>query len=235
MAANQFQTSVATQPSPGIEGGFAGANPYFSMITPDEGMFVADSTNPPIVGNMAWVNTANGKVSSQHPGVITVRVGFMLRDQPSVANGASMFSGSSLLVVGGAPVNVAEDGTFWGRFAGGATIGQKVYQAYADGAMSAAATATPSTVTRSVTTTNLSTTISYTGGAIFPGQPVSGTGIPAATYVVSVNAVAGTAVISAAATASGTVTGTFTTNFETVFTVRSTAAAGELAKISVKG
>jgi hypothetical protein len=50
-----------------------------------------------------------------------------------------------------------------------------------------------------------------------------------------VNATAGTAVLSAAATASGTVTGTFTTNIETAWTVRSTAGSSELAKISVRG
>jgi hypothetical protein len=229
-----FQTSVATNPSPGIEGGFAGANPYFSLITPDEGMFVADSTNPPIVGKMGWVNTANGKVSSQHPGVTTTRIGFVPRSQAVLAN-TTMLSGSSMTVIAGSPVGVAEDGVFWGRFAAGATIGQKVYASYQDGSLSAAATGSASTVTRSVTTTNTSTAISYTGGAIYPGQPVSGTGIPAGAYIVSVNATAGTAVLSAAATASGTVTGTFTTNFETAFTVRSTAGNGELAKISVRG
>ena len=37
------------------------------------------------------------------------------------------------------------------------------------------------------------------------------------------------------ATASATITATYTTNFETAFNVRSIAAAGELAKISVRG
>ncbi|KAK0359731.1 hypothetical protein LTR94_030139, partial [Friedmanniomyces endolithicus] len=87
-------TSVASQPSPGIEGGFAGANPLFSLITPDEGMFVAGAVGP-IVGLMAFVNTANGLVTSQHPGVTTVRVGFLHRDQPAVANGLGMLNGAS--------------------------------------------------------------------------------------------------------------------------------------------
>lgn len=229
-----FQTSVASQPSPGIEGGFAGANPYFSLITPDEGMFVAGAVGP-IIGRMAFVNTANGQVTSQHPGVATFRVGFLHRDQPAVANGLGMLNGASNQVVAGTPVDVSEDGTFWGRFAAGAVIGQKVYASFADGSLRAAATGAAATVTRSVTTTNTSTTISYTGGAIYPGQPISGTGIPAGAYVVSVNATAGTAVISAAATASATVTGTLTTDYETAWTVRSTAGSNELAKISVRG
>lgn len=227
-----FQTSVAAQQAPGIEGGFAASNPLFSLITPDEGMFVA-GPNGCTIGQFGFANTANGQVSSQHPGVVTVRVGFIHRDQPAVIG--AMLQGTSNVVVAGQGIDLLEDGAVWARFAGGATIGQKVYAAYGDGSCSAAATATPATVTRSVTTTNTSTTISYTGGAIFPGQPISGTGIPANAYVVSVNSVAGTAVISAAATASGTVTGTFTTNIETAYTVRSTAGAGELAKISVRG
>ena len=227
-----FQTSVATQQSPGIEGGFYGANPHFTLTTPDEGMWVAGSAGVTI-GQFAWANTANGQVSSVHPGVATYRYGFVHRDQPAVI--AALLAGTSNLVVAGQSIDLLEDGPVWARFAAGATIGQKVYMNYADGACIAAATGSAATVTRSVTTTNTSATISYTGGAIYPGQPVSGTGIPAGAYVVSVNSGAGTAVISAAATASGTVTGTFTTNYETAYTVRSTAGSGELAKISVRG
>lgn len=228
-----FQTSVATNPSPGIEGGFAGNNPYFSLITPDEGMFVAGDPGP-IVGKFAFANTANGKVTSAHPGVATVRVGFLHRNHGVIAN-ATMLAGASLQVLPGTPVDLSDDGTFWARFAAGATIGHKVYASYSDGSVRSAATGSAGTASRSVTTTNGSTTISYTGGAIAAGQPISGTGIPANAYVVSVNAGAGTAVISAAATASATVTGTVTTDYETPWSVRSTAGSGELAKISVRG
>lgn len=227
-----FQTSVASQQSPGIEGGFYGTNPHYTLTNPDEGMWVAGSAGVTI-GQFAWANTANGRVTSEHPGVVTVRHGFVHRDQSSVI--AGLLVGTSNLVVAGQGIDLVEDAPVWARFAAGAVIGQKVYASFATGAVSSAATGSASTVTRSVTTVNASTAISFTGGAISPGQPVSGTGIPAGAYIVSVNATAGTAVLSAAATASGTVTGTFTTNFETAFVVRSTAAAGELAKISVRG
>lgn len=230
-----FQTSVASQQSPGIEGGFYGRNPIFTLTPPDEGMWVAGSAGLTI-GQFAWANTTNGQASSTHPGTAaaTVRYGFVHRNQPSVIQ--TMLAGSTFQVTAGAPVDLLEDGPVWARFAAGATIGQKVYMAYADGSVSAAATASAATVTRTIATTNTSTTISYSGGAIAPGQPISGTGVPAGAYVVSVNSAAGTAVISAAATATGSgVTGTFTTNFETAWTVRSTAGNGELAKISVRG
>lgn len=227
-----FQTSVATQQSPGIEGGFYGANPHFTLTNPDEGMWIAGALGVTI-GQFAWADPATGQVTNQHPGKAIVRLGFVHRDQPSVI--AGLLVGTSNTVVAGQGIDLLEDGPMWGRFAAGAAVNQKVYAAFADGSLTAAATAAPATATRSVTTINASATISYTGGAIYPGEPVSGTGIPAGAYVVSVNAGAGTAVISAAATASGTVTGTFTTNFETPWSVSSTAGNGELAKISVRG
>lgn len=229
-----FQTSVAVQQSPGIEGGFYGVNPHFSVTTPDEGQWVAGSAGVTI-GQFAWADTVTGAVSSVHPGkaAALVRHGFVHRDQPAVI--AGLLVGTSNTVVAGQAIDIMEDGPVWARFAGGAAIGNKVYMAYADGSCVAAATGSAATVTRSITTTSGSATISYTGGQIYPGQPVSGTGVPAGAYVVSVNAAAGTAVISANASASGTVTGTFTTNFETAFIVRSVAGAGELAKISVRG
>lgn len=227
-----FQTSVASQPSPGIEGGFHGANPHYTLTNPDEGMWVAGQ-EPPMIGRFAWANTANGQVTGAHPGVGTVRIGFVHRDQPAVI--AGLLVGQSNHVVAGQGIDLLEDGPVWARFSAGATIGQKVYAAFADGACSAAASGAPATASRSVTTTNGSANITYSGGAIHPGQPISGTGIPANATIVSVNAGAGTAVLSAAATAAGTVTATVTTNFETAFVVRSTAGAGELAKISVRG
>lgn len=234
MALNAFQTSVSSDPSPGIEGGFAGGNPYFSVITPDEGMFVASSVSPPLVGNFGFANVVTGIVSATGTGTANFRIGFVHRDQPSIVNGAGLFNSSSLAIVGGQGLGLAEDGTFWARFAAGATIGQKVYASFATGAVSSAVTGAASTTTLSVTT-NTTTAITYTGGALYPGTPITGGGIPAGAYIVSVNAAAGTAVLSAAATASATVTATVTTNYETAFTVRSTAAAGELAKISVRG
>lgn len=234
-----FQTSVASQQSPGIEGGFYGANPHFTVTNPDEGQFVAGSAGVTI-GVFGWANTANGQVSSVHPGVITVRHGFVHRDQPAVI--AALLAGVSNTVVAGQAIDLLEDGPVWARFAAGATIGQKVYASYTDGSCASAATGAAATVTRSVTTVSGSNTISYTGGAISPGQPVSGTGIAANSIVGTVNAVAGTATLVlsttggvANASASGTVAGTFTTNFETAFVVRSTAGNGELAKISVRG
>lgn len=228
-----FQTSVASQQSPGIEGGWTGTNPHYTLTNPDEGQWVAGS-NGVTIGQFAWANTANGQVSSAHPGVATVRHGFVHRDQPAVI--AAMLAGTSNIVVAGQGIDLLEDGPVWARFAAGATIGQKVYMSYATGACRSAATGSPATATGVTVSMNNSTTITaVAGGTLVPGQPVSGTGIPAGAYVVSVN---GTTAVLSATTTGGAASGvavTQTTDFETAFTVRSTAGNGELAKISVRG
>lgn len=228
-----FQTSVATQQAPGIEGGFFGSNPHYTLTNPDEGMWVAGAIGP-IVGRFAWANTATGLVTSQHPGVATVRVGFVHRDQPVII--AGLLTQANNQVIAGQGVDLLDDGPMWARFAAGATIGHKVYASYADGSCRSAATASAATATGvTVTTTSDSANLTaVAGGTLVPGQPVSGTGIPEGAYIVS--ATATTAVLSANATANGTaIAVTQTTDFETAWTVRSTAASGEIAKISVRG
>lgn len=228
-----FQVAVSQFMAPGIEGGWSGANPHFTLTNPDEGQWVV-GTGGVIVGRFAWGNTATGKLTSAHPGVSTVRVGFIHRDQPVYITGLNLDSSMTLTV--GQMVDALEDGPVWARFAGGATAGQKVYASYADGSCSAAATGSPSTATGvTVTTTNGSPNLTaVAGGTLVPGQPISGTNIPAGAFVVSVGS--GTAVMSANATgsASGTAV-TQTTNYETAWTVRSNCLSGEVAKISVRG
>lgn len=228
-----FQTSVATNPAPGIEGGWTGFNPHYTLTNPDEGMWVAGAVGP-YVGRFGWANTANGKVTSAHPGVATVRVGFVHRDQNAVITG--LLVGDTNQVVSGQGIDLLEDGPVWARFAAGAAIGQKVYASYADGSCRAAATGSPATATGvTVSMNNSATVTAVAGGTLVPGQPVSGSGIPAGAYVVSVS---GTTAVLSAATTGGAATGvavTQTTDFETSFVVRSTAGNGELAKISVRG
>lgn len=229
-----FQTTVSAQQAAGIEGGFHGANPHFTLTNPDEGMWVA-GTPGPFVGRFAWANTATGVVTSAHPGVATVRTGFVHRDQAAVISG--LLTETTNQVVAGQGIDLLEDGPMWARFASGATIGQKVYASYATGACRAAATATPATATgTTASTTSGSPNLASVSGTLNPGEPISGTGIAAGAYIVSVNAGAGTAVMSANATATGSAVAiTRTTDFETAWTVRSTAGNNEIAKISVRG
>ncbi len=230
-----FQTSVSAIMAPGIEGGFYGDNPIFGLTPPDEGEWIVGTTGA-IVGRFAWANTANGQVTSANPGVATVRVGFVGRDQNVYITG--LLLSATLQMTAGQGITLFEDAPVWCRFAAGATIGQKVYASYADGSARSAVTGAPATATGVTWTQNNSVNVTaVAGGTLVPGQPVSGTGIPAGAYVVSYNATAATAVLSAATTggsASGNAV-TQTLDFETPWTVRSNCLSGEIAKISVRG
>lgn len=236
-----FQTSVNQQPAPGLEGGWASANPRFSMLTPGNGditlqSYTAWTAGAPgvIVGRFAWANTATGVVTSANPGVSTVRCGFVHRYHPVVIT--TWLGETSMLLTTGLEVDVLDSADVWARFSAGAAVGQKVFASYADGsAIAGTAGSAPTATGVTVSMNNSVNLTAVAGGTLVPGQPVSGAGIPAGAYVVSVGT--GTAVISAATTG-GAATGvavTQTTAFETRWTVDSPAAAGDIAKISTRG
>lgn len=230
-----FQSAVAAQMSPGVEGGFTGNQPTFTLTNPDEAQWVVGATGA-IVGRFAWAAMLTGTATSAHPGTAQCRPGFVHRDQQVYISGLLLTA--TLAMTAGMPIDMLEDGPMWARFAAGATAGHKVYVSYADGSVRSAVTGAPATATGVTWTQNNSVNVTVVaGGTLVPGQPVSGTGIPAGTYVVSYNAGAATAVLSAATTggsASGNAV-TQTTDFETTWNVRSNCLSGELAKISVRG
>jgi hypothetical protein len=229
-----FQNSVKAQQAPAIAGDFASANPRASVLA-GEGALIAGA-NGVTVGNFAW--SLNGVAMSNYQ-ASPAQVGFVHREMNAIIT--VWLGQSSMTVPAGLPVTLMEAGDFWGKFAGGATIGQKVYASLADGSLSAAATATPPTNTGVVSTaTNTTLTVTTAPAApIVVGQPISGTGIPAGTYIAALGTGTGglgTYTLSAATTATAAgVTATFTLAVETPFVVRSTAAAGEIAKISTWG
>lgn len=228
-----FQTTVGAVMAPGIEGGWSGRNPHYTLTNPDEAQFVVGPTGA-IVGRFAWASMTTGLATSAHPGTANVVPGFVHRDQPVYITG--LLNASSLALVSGQGIDMLEDGPVWARFATGGTAQQKVYASYADGSCRAAATGAPATATGvTVSMNNSANLTAVAGGTLVPGQLVAGAGIPAGAYVVSVGP--GTAVISAAATG-GAATGvavTQTLDFETNWRLRSTCLSGEIAKISVRG
>lgn len=219
--------------APGIEGGWSGRNPHYTLTNPDEAQFVVGATGA-IVGRFAWASMTTGQATSAHPGTANVVPGFVHRDQPVYITG--LLNASSLALVSGQGIDMLEDGPVWARFAAGGTAQQKVYASYADGSCRAAVTGAPATATGVTVSMNNSVNLTaVAGGTLVPGQLVAGAGIPAGAYVVSVGS--GTAVISAATTG-GAATGvavTQTLDFETNWRLRSTCLSGEIAKISVRG
>lgn len=245
-----FQTSVSAAVAPGLPGGWASFNPHSSMLQPNTG----DLTLPnafswrvgaggAIVGNFAFADTITGLVTSAAPGTGAVRtdtapgrlrVGFVQRDQIVLLT--TWLVNAGLVVQPGNGITLLSAGDVWTKFAAGATDGQFVFASYADGSAIAGSTTTLPTATgvTATTTSGSPNLTAIAGGTLLPGQPVSGTGIPAGAYIVSTSG--STAVLSANATASGTgVALTQTTSALTRYRVVGGAAAGELAKISVQG
>lgn len=241
-----FPSTVNANPAPGLEGGWASANDHFSMLTPGNGdpavatyaawkVGAGTATLPGvIVGRFAFANTANGQVTSAHPGVATVRCGFVHRYHPVVIT--TFLGENAMTLYAGQEVDIVDAGDFWCKFAAGATAGQKVFALYADGSAVAGTAGSPPTATGVTWNQNNSVNVTnVAGGTLYAGQPVSGTGIPAGAYVVSVS---GSTAVLSAATTGGSTTGnavTQTTAYETRWTVDSPAAAGDLAKISTRG
>lgn len=229
-----FQTQVNLQPAPAIEGDFASDNPRANLLAGPGGLVAG--ANGVTVGQFAWDNA--GVVNNSF--VVGGRIGFVHRDQQALIT--AFLAETSNVIPAGMPITLFNAGEFWDKFAAGATIGQKVYAYYDDGTAYAAATATPPTnalITANTATNTTLTVTANTGRPIAVGQPVSGTGIPAGAYISAFGTGtggAGTYTLSAATTATNTgITVTATTAKETNFTVDSTAAAGELAKISTWG
>lgn len=232
-----FQTSVNANPAPAVEGDFASANPRASVLA-GEGQFVA-GVGGVAVGRFARVKISDGTVTNADPGAAS-RTAFVHRDQISLIT--AWLGSNTMVVPDGVEITLHDDGDFWARFAGGGTIGQKVFANYADGScVAAAAGASVAGATANADTTNGSAVLtvnSVSSGTLAVGQPVSGTGIPADTTIIALGTGtggAGTYTMSANATANGSgVTVTALGAEETPWYLHTTPGAGELGKISTR-
>jgi hypothetical protein len=229
-----FQNVVRTDPAPAVEGDFASANPRASMLA-GVGALVAAAVGV-TVGRFARARNDNGTVTNAHPGV-ACRLGFVHRDQPAIIT--PFLGASTLLVPSGLEIVLHDGGDFWARFAGGAAIGQKVFASNADGSAVAGTAGTAPQGAEVTATTNTTTTLNVTAvvsGVLAIGDIVTGPDLPAGTYIRSFGTGTGgvgTYILNQAATG-GHAGGDYLAAAaqETQFYVHSTAAAGELAKIS---
>ncbi len=237
MTAPGFQTVVNTDPAYAIEGDFASANPRASLLA---GIGALTSALIGVtVGRFARAKNSDGTVTNGDPGVPS-RLGFVHRDQPAIIT--DFLGGATLLVPASQPVTLFDAGDFWCRFAAGAVIGQKVYAYYSNGtAYAGAAGAPPQGADVTASTTNGSPTLTVTAvvsGALAVGDPITGTNIPAGTYIQALGTgTGGAGTYTMSANATGTAAGTDVTAAgakETPWYVHSAAAAGELAMISTR-
>lgn len=234
-----FQTSVSLNQAYGVPGTLLVTYP-FTSVAALPGELLAGSAGV-TMARFAWADDDSGVVTNGKPNQLaSSRFGLVTRSSGRAAI-TGYLDESSMVIPAGNEVTLYDGGHALVTVpSGGAKPGQKVFASYYDGSLTVGTAGTPTTSTLSVTTTNGSATISFTGGNLAPGMPISGTGIPASSFIGTVNAGAGTATLvnasgaAANASATGTVTATIS-NYETRYYVKTKGAAGDVMVIADKG
>lgn len=196
-----FQRAVNQQPAPAVQGDFASNNPRSSIVPPVEAGFVTAPEQDVTVGFFAWGATTGLVYSSAAGAGAGASLGFVGRQAniPSVL--ITEFLGESKLTLNeGLPATLFSAGDYWAPLQGGA-VGDTVYADAATGepTLDDASGANPDTgfvlasvapvdaVTNNATTIAVTTGIMTVGamasGVIEAGQKVTGTGVPAETYI----------------------------------------------------
>ena len=193
-----FQTSVSLNPAPAVVGTKASLAPVYP-VTAGPGSLIS-GPNGLTVGNFAWVNVAPATgVGTANVGVTgntinwqnIVPDGFLANEGQALIT--NFLGDSSLIVPGGMPVTLYDRGDFWARSqAGQASIGQKVFANLYTGSILAAAAGSFNTpilgssfVGQASFATNVMTVTTSTSGTLAVGHQVSGVGIPAGTFILS--------------------------------------------------
>ena len=135
-----FQKTLNRDLPVGVVGDFASTNPYHTVLA-GEGALKAGAGGVKI-GVFAWVDPATGLVTNAQ--VANGVLGFVRRDNTALIN--QYLAESSMLIPAGFGITLYDKGDFWARFAGGATIGQKVFASITNGTVTSAATAPADTV-----------------------------------------------------------------------------------------
>jgi hypothetical protein len=186
-----FQTFVNAQPAPGEAGDFASANIRASTLSYPEGAFSAASGGV-AVGRFAWGNTVSGVMSNyfQENSVL----GFVHRENQGLIT--DFLGISSQLVPAGYPVYAMSRGEFWALMTAGATPGQTIYADPVTGlavAGDAGLAVKVTGFTGAISTLGV-LTVSVDGSptsSLAVGQLITGTGVPAGTYITSLGSGSG--------------------------------------------
>lgn len=185
---NGFPTFVNAYPAPGAPGDFAGANIRASVII-GPNAFVA-SPGGVSIGQFAWGNPTSGIGSSYYQP--SSFLGFVHRGQQGLIT--NFLGASGVGVVGGDMLTLQAQGDFWGFFTAGATAGQKVYANPVTGALSSNSTGqsvTGAITSAQISTAGVMTVNTITGTPLAVGQVITGTGVPAGTYIASLGSGSG--------------------------------------------
>jgi hypothetical protein len=201
-----FQTQVRLQPAPAVEGDFASADPWASVLA-GPGALVA-APGGLTVGRFAWIDPSGTFASNSGSGL---PAGFVHRGS-NMALITVYLAETSMLVPAGMGVTLHSAGAFWVRNAGAnvSAINQKVYARFGTGEATTGPTNSPpsgASVTGSIAPATSSITASIAPGT--QGPP----GSEAASYgIMTVTAVgSGAVVVGEAYTGTNVVAGTLVT------------------------
>lgn len=199
-----FQKVVNREPAPAVEGDFASNNPMASLIPPVPSGFVVGDANVR-VGYFAW-GSNTGKVYSTLAAATTDGgpiIGFVARQPNIPAAMITAFLGEAIMTLQlGREVTLMSAGDYFVNLPG-ADPGEAVFADATSGAPSlvddagteatgfvAVSAARVDVVTAATSTIAVNTgvltvaTVSSGGNNIQPGDKITGTGVPAESYVV---------------------------------------------------
>jgi hypothetical protein len=198
-----FQTQVNGLPSPGIEGDFSDFNPRFSVLAGPGGL-VAGAAGV-IVGRFAWLSQQG--IDPDNAATIVNSFGYGVVPDGLVPRSGQQaiitqyLADSTMTINTGLPVWMMSGGGLWVKNNGAAlaTVGQKAYANFNNGAVTFAATGSPTTVSLTTSSIAAATAISVTGsisgnvltvtavstGTIYPGAILTGTNVASGTQVVA--------------------------------------------------
>lgn len=194
-----IQSSVTTQPAPGIAGDFCDANPRYSAIAGPSGLVAGVSGL--VIARFAWTSNAiidgDGAPAAANNNGSGPVSGFVGRAQQGLIT--TYLSSAGMTIPAGFPCTLFSAGDFWVKNDGAtqALPGQKTYANFADGKATFAAAGAPagasgssssiaagtSSVTGSITNDVLTVT-AVGSGTVYPGTTLSGTGVASGTQVV---------------------------------------------------
>jgi len=179
-----FQSSVNLYPAPGVEGARASNNVATTVVAGPNALVAG--TAGVRVGSFAW-NSAAGLASNFcYTGLVPD--GFIDNEQQALIT--VWLAETSMIVPAGVPVTEYERGDFWAvAHYNDATVGNKVFANLFTGKILAAATGAfpvdPAGTTGVITASFATNVMTVTAGSVYiaPGMHVTGTGIPANTYI----------------------------------------------------
>lgn len=241
-----FPNQVNTVPAPAVEGDFASSNPRFSTLS-GPGGFVAGPAGVTI-GRFVWYfsnffdpDAAPQQVTNAWQGqqplggsnatAATNVVGIIGRHQQGLIT--TYLSASGMLIPAGFPVTPFNGGDFWVKNAGttAAVIGMKAYANFANGAVTFAATGSPTTgsCTGSIGPQTVSFTGSIAGNVLTVSAVSSGTLVAGAVLSGGTGIVTNTTIVTQLSGTTGGV-GTYAVNIgeQTVASASLTGSYGLL-------